>query len=119
MRSEEITTPKGDTWLNTLPVLDSDGVAYDLTDASVTLTVKEMNDRADDDTLALFQLTLGDGIAIDSPSTGVISIEMSDERTNLLAAGKSYAYDVQIRKNQQTFTPIGGKLVVTRDITRS
>jgi hypothetical protein len=118
MNQEQISFARGDTYLNTLPIKDQNGLPYELTDVDIWLTVKPASDRAEDDSGAIFQLTLGDGIAIDDPSTGVLTIEITDERSNMLQAEKPYNYDVQIRKNSQTFTPVGGKVLVIRDVTR-
>lgn len=119
MRTESITLPRGDTWINTLPIVDADGVAYDLTGADAWLTVKPANATATDDTDAVFQLEIGDGLTVATPSTGIIAVEITDENTALLTAGRMYRYDVQVRKGGKTFTPIGGAVVVTKDITKT
>jgi hypothetical protein len=120
MRTEPISLTKGDTWINTLPITESDGSAYDLTGATVWLTVKAKNDTSsNDDDEALFQLIIGSGITVASPATGIIAVEITDEQTELLTAGGLYKYDVQVRKGGKTFTPIGGTVVVNRDVTRA
>lgn len=119
MNNETITTPRGDTWLNTLPITDKNGAPYDLTGALLLMTVKQTTDRSSDDALALFQLVIGDGLTVTNPLTGLVAVEISDERTALLQADTSYAYDVQVRKGNQTFTPIGGELHCTSDVTKT
>lgn len=119
MRTESITLPRGDTWLNTLPIVDADGVAYDLTGASIWLTIKERSDDAPDDADAIIQLEVGSGLTVATPSNGIVAVEITDEDTALLTPGRSYRYDVQVRKGGKTFTPIGGAVVVTKDITKT
>jgi hypothetical protein len=119
MRTEPLTIIRGDTYLNTLPIAEPDGSAYDLTGASVWLTVKPKGSRTDDDDDALIQLTVGDGITVADPASGEIAVKLTDEQTGELAADTTYRYDLQIRKGGDTFTPIGGPLVVLRDTTRA
>jgi hypothetical protein len=118
--TEPITVTRGDTWgPAVLPLTNKrDGSPYNLSGATVVLTVKRRNDRSNDDDDALFQLTAGDGIEIDEPDPGSITVEISDENTELLEAETTYRYDVQIRRSGTTRTPIGGPLIVTRDVTR-
>lgn len=111
----------GATWgPHTLPLTNrDDGLPYDFTGADVVLTVKRRTDRRGDDAGALFQLTVGDGITIDDPESGVMTVTITDERTDALEAGTTYRYDVRVRKDGRTDKPIGGPFLVAPDVTRS
>ena len=83
-RIEPITLPRGDTWLNTLPVKNRDGTPYDLTGASLWLTIKPRHSRDTDDSDALIQMTVGTGITVPAPTTGELAVEITDEQTATL-----------------------------------
>lgn len=119
MITEALTITKGDTWPNTLPITKRDGSPYDLTGATVWLTVKDEFDTADDDAGGIFQLGVGTGLTVSAPATGIVAVEIADTQTDLLDPERTYRYDVQVRKGGKTFTPIGGRLTVTRDTTRA
>lgn len=121
MRIQPITITKGDTWPNTLsPITNRDtGAVENLTGATIWLTIKEEFDDADDDAAAVVQLGVGTGLTVADPASGIVAVEIPDEDTDLLDPGTTYRYDVQVRKGGKTFTPIGGRLTVTRDTTRA
>lgn len=119
MVTEALTITKGDTWPNTLPITQRDGTPYDLTGATVWLTIKDRNDNTDADANAIIQLGVGSGLTVSAPATGVVAVELTDAQTGALLVGPKYKYDVQVRKGGKTFTPIGGLITVERDTTRS
>lgn len=116
-----ISIRRGDTWgPATSPITDEDtGEPYDFTGATVTMTIKRRNDYSDDDSDALIALTVGDGITVDDPDPGDLTVEISDEETETLEAETVYRYDVQIEKGGKKRTVLGGLVVVSRDTTRA
>lgn len=114
---ESFSVYKGATCLKMLTVVEEDGGVYDLTGASVWLTVKEVADTASNDLAALFQLTVGDGLTVSAPATGVVAVEISSTRTDTLTAGRTYKYDVQVRKSSKTFPAIEGRIGVRARVT--
>lgn len=115
MHQQTIIIDGRTSWPTTLPVLDEFGAAYDLTGATLAMTVKQRNDRRGDDDNAVLTLTLGAGLTVASPATGVVSIEITDEQTALIDPG-TYLYDVRVEKSGRRFVPIGGHMVINRAV---
>ena len=119
--SANLTVKRGDTYTNTLTVLDINDLAYDLTGATVWFTVKRRNDAASNDDDALVKLYwvsggASDGITITDPDSGIMEVEISATDTAALDP-TLYAYDVQIAKAGDVYTPVIGTISVQRDIT--
>lgn len=121
--SDDLDVIRGDTFTGSLTITDTDGSVYDLTGATVWLTIKRANDRSSDDTDALVKLYWVDGgassgIAVATPTSGVIAITIPAASTDLLIPGQGYRYDVQVLKAGTVGTPKRGEVNVVFDTTR-
>lgn len=105
--NDQITVTAGDDRDLTLTLTDIDGDPIDLTGASVWFTVEH-----------LFQKTIGDGIVVSAPLTGVATISVSAADTSGVSARTTYRYDVQVRTALgKTKTPIMGTFIIRPDVT--
>jgi hypothetical protein len=113
---QRLRQERGDQWDFTLQVIDGNGDAYDLSAASVWLTLKALPTDPDPGVL---QLTIGNGITVPTPATGEIVIQTAADQTDIDPA--TYFYDVQIQKSgwNGPKTTQKGQFVVTQDITLS
>ena len=93
----EVQVPRGDAYTLTVSIVDADGdpvnlTAYTAEGASIKLTVKAQEHRADDDDAnALFQVT-GECAA---PTTGVVTFALTAAHTEAASLGVVYDADVQ------------------------
>jgi len=102
-----ITMTRGDTRTLTLTLTDADGDPYDLTGAAVRFTVEGIVDKS-----------LGDGIAVASPATGVAVITINPADTENANGRHSYPYDVEVTFADGTvITPILGRFVLRPDVS--
>lgn len=105
---------RGDTLIIEVSVYDSDGKVFDLTNATLTFTVKSRID--DPDSNASIQISQTDHI---DAKAGKTIIKVPAELTQQLAAGKTYLYDIQLKKDDIIATINIGSFKVVPDITRS
>lgn len=105
---QDITAIRGDTVALSVTVTDSAGLAYDLTGAAVVMTVGD-----------LFSKSVGDGITVAAPATGVASIAVDPADTQDAPDQRvAYPYDVQITlADGSVKTPIRGQFIVLPDVT--
>ena len=104
----DITMTRGDTRTLTLTLTDAVGDPYDLTGAAVTLTVGD-----------LFAKTVGDGIVVTTPATGVATITVAPADTETAGNRRSYPYDVEVIFADGTvITPVLGRFVIRPDVTQ-
>lgn len=105
---ENIVVTRGDSREFNVTFTDSAGDPYDLTDAGITFTVGN-----------LITKTLGDGIAVSDPQTGVATITLEPEDTEGASDSRtSYPYDVEIvLADGRVKTPIRGRFIVVPDVT--
>ena len=110
---------RGDLETYTLTLKDAAGAALDLTGASLWFTVKR--GISDADASAVFQKTLGTGIVVAAPLTGVAVITVLAANTAALGdAAVTLLYDVQVKlADGSTKTPLSGEFRVTPDVTRA
>lgn len=102
-----ITMTRGDTRTLTLTLTDSDGDPYDLTGATVRMSVGSLFDKGP-----------SDGIVVSAPLTGVAVITVNPDDTEGASARRSYPYDVEVTFADGTvITPILGRFVVRADVT--
>lgn len=103
----KITMTRGDTRTLTLTLTDAAGDPYDLTGATVRMTVGDLFDKA-----------IGDGIAVASPATGVAVITVNPDDTENANGRRSYPYDVEVTFVDGTVvTPILGRFVLRPDVS--
>lgn len=119
----DLTIVRGDTYVRELAILAANGAAYDLTGATVWVTVKPRGDTAADDAGAVASLYwvfggASSGIAVADPTTGVLTVTIPAAATAGMTAGERlYRYDVQVSKAGAVATPITGTITVLRDTT--
>ena len=99
---------RGDSHTFTLTLTDTAGAPLDLTDADLTFTVKDM-----------FAKTVGAGITVSAPLTGVATVEVDPADTEGAPDyRREYRYDTQVDLSDGTrVTPIRGKFIVLPDVT--
>lgn len=99
---------RGDTNEFELTLTDNAGDPFDLTDADITMTVGD-----------LFTKTIGSGITVSAPLTGVASIVVGPEDTEGAPDVRvAYSYDVQVTlADGRIKTPVRGRFVVVPDVT--
>lgn len=99
------------TSINVGPIQDDDGVIKDITDFTVTLTVKKTNTEIAD-AQALMQVfgTIVSGVG------GTARIDISATNSNIPAG--NYFYDIQINDDTtEVYTVAYGNFIVLQDIT--
>ena len=108
MNQNQLVMTRGDTRTFTVTMTDSAGDPYDLTDADVAFTVGD-----------LFDKSVGDGIAVDDPESGVAVITVGPTDTESASdTRRAYHYDVQVTLSDGSVkTPLRGLFVVTPDVT--
>ena len=107
MSYRQITMIRGDTRVFTVTMTNDAGAPLDLTDAEIAFTVDD-----------LFDKSLGDGIAVADPETGIATITIDPADTSSSDARRAYSYDVQVTlEDGSVKTPLRGQFVVTPDVT--
>jgi hypothetical protein len=106
---EDITVIRGDSVTLVVTVTDAAGLAYDLTGAAVAFTVGTIG----------IEKTVGAGITVSTPATGVASIAVGPTDTEDAPDQRTaYPYDVQITlADGSAKTPIRGLFIVLPDVT--
>jgi len=104
----QLTMTRGDTRTFTVTMTDAVGAPFDLTDADVAFSVED-----------LFSKSVGDGIVVADPETGVAVITVNPADTEGVEdRRRSYRYDVQLTlADGSVKTPLRGQFVVTPDVT--
>lgn len=107
---------RGDTLSFTLTVTQS-GAAYNLTGASIRMTAKWA--YGDADNAAVFTRTIGSGITVASPATGIATVALTAANTSSLPANPvQLVYDIQVTDSSgNIFTVVDGLLTVTPDVS--
>lgn len=118
-----LTIKRGDTWTRTATLYNPTGSAYDLTGCTVWWTLKDQSDNRSDDTEAVAKLYwisggASSGITVAAPTSGAISVALTAVQTAALEAGKSYKFDVQVKKANGDIETAGeGFAMVEGDVT--
>ena len=97
--------------------LTEDGGAMDLTGAALRFTVKRA--VADLDINAVVSKTLGSGITVAAPLTGVCVVALAAADTAGLEGSLRLPFDLQVTRGGRTRTVVVGDLVVIPDVSRS
>ena len=108
-RMNTITMTRGDTRTLTLTLTDAEAAPYDLTGASLRFTVGD-----------LFDKSIGDGIVVADPDSGVAVITINPADTEDTSDRRhSHPYDLQVTFVDGTvITPILGRFVLRPDVTQ-
>lgn len=111
-----LSMTRGDTLQFTLTVTQS-GAAYNLTGCSIRMTAKY--DPTDLDASKVFVRTVGSGITVASPTTGIAAVALTAANTSSLpAAPVNLYYDIQVTDGSSNiFTVVSGTLQVLPDIS--
>jgi len=107
---------RGDTAVFDL-ALESDDGPYDLAGCQLYFTAKRSLDDADG-AAGGFQLTLDNGITVDTPSSGMAVIRFSRTITAQFD-GRTLTWDLQVTSGEDTDTPLRGTITFVRDVTRA
>lgn len=104
----DLSLIRGDSSELSLTLTDNAGDPYDLTDATVIMTVDD-----------LFEKSIGSGITVDDPTSGVAAITVDPADTEDAPDARcAYRYDVQVTLSDGSIkTPVRGLFVVIPDVT--
>jgi hypothetical protein len=98
---------RGDTRIFTIALTDAGGAAIDLTDTDVWFSVS-----------GAFTKTLGDGVAITDPTSGIALVTVEPADTEAMRGRTVRRFDVQLKLSDGSIrTPIRGRFVVLPDVT--
>ena len=102
---------RGSTFSSDVTVKDSDGNVFDLTGYSATASLAKGYDSS-------FYTRTSFTCTITTPSTGIITLELTADQTNALESGR-YVYDLEIlRTSDSTITRvIEGIVTVSPSVT--
>ncbi len=114
---------RGDSKEQIWTIKDPAGAAYNLTGCTLWFTLKASPLDADNlAVLAQHWVSGGtaSGIAVASPVTGIATHTIMAAESAALTAGRSYAYDIQLKDAAGKVTTIeSGWMAVERDVTIS
>ena len=113
MEDQYITMTKGDTLSFNVELYDVDGELYDIDLTSAYFTCKKT--MSEEDSIPVFQKTLGDGIS--KLDTGLYVVRVAPDDTKELEAGQYY-YDLRLVVDQDVYTPMKGILEIDRTATK-
>lgn len=111
MEDTHITMIKGDTLSVGIKLVDENNnpITDDLKDISMTCRDSENSD------IIIFNKHIGNGIT--KSNEGEYVIRVAPEDTENVEAGK-YVYDVELRTNEDVFTPLKGILTIDDDVSK-
>ena len=104
MATQDISIYRGDT-ASVICVVKMNGVAFDLTDYTMELNVKENYEKPDTDII----FTVSASIAIPTNGTGIFSLDT----THTSRICKKYVYDIKIYKLDAYNEPLDVKTLKT------
>ena len=105
---------KGDTKTIEVTAKNQDGIAVDITGASIKFTVK--TNATDTDAQAKFQKTTTLGITITDATNGKFEIAISPSDTSGLSAGE-FVFDIQLNISGAIFTIAKDIFLLKQDVT--
>jgi len=117
----DILIHRGDDRAITATIVDEAGVAVDITGATMTWTVVNIDPNLSPSqpkkgAVALFAAkTVGSGITILTPTSGTIQIVLDSDDTVGLAAPKEYYHELQMVLATLTTTIMYGKFELVRE----
>jgi hypothetical protein len=102
---------EGDEYAFTVTVkVPPDGVALNITGATVTMTARTAFDAA-----AVFTKTVGDGITLTTPTSGIMDIVIpGTDTTNL--GGTALFYDIEVIVGGLTHTVLRGSIDIRQGV---
>lgn len=109
-----ITAYRGITWQLLITYRDENGQGIDLTGYQAKMQVR-VNKYATD---VIVELSDGNGITLNSPATGDLSLILTDVQTNAIAAG-DYEYDLILTDTAATkLLLVKGAFTVKQPVTQ-
>lgn len=113
MSGSDIETYRGDDLKLVVSFAQEDGTVYDLTGATLFLTIKKS--ISDTDAEAIYRDTI---TSFDDPTSGSQDIVIPNTTTDNFVI-TSYVYDIQLKESDGSIkTVIKGKILVDLDVTR-
>lgn len=118
MTNPRLELVRGRTARYQVSITDDSGAAVDLTGASVFFTVRKTLTSSPDDSDALLQAIIGDGISVTSAPGGTVQIVIAQAKTRNLVPG-AYCFDLTvITAGGDTITPAMGQFIIKGEVTR-
>jgi len=115
---ENINVFRGDSKTIEKTLVDSDGVAVDITSAEFRFSVKKDRLLADTDALISKDNVGGGGITIVDATTGKFKVEIDAADTAIEA--RDYQYDIQIKESTNKVTTMfTGIFTIELDVTKT
>ena len=113
MQQQQLTMYRGNTMVFDFAITVG-GNPVDLTDAGLWFTAK----TSPTSTAAVFQKTLGQGITVTDPASGIGLIQLAPSDTSGLASRQAQLYfDLEVELAGTVHTVAAGRLVVEPDVT--
>ncbi len=109
-----LTITRGDTLVHRITVKNTDETAKDITGATVRYTVRE---RTYDGTQVL-QKTVGSGIVLTTPASGILDVTLLNADTSALSPGLTYVYDCELTLSGQVQTVQSGVITIIGDVSQ-
>ena len=111
-----LTIRQGATFQLRATVKTSAGTAVNITGYDARMQIRR--GFADDDAEVLVDLTVGDGITLTTPASGILDVVISADDTEDLPGGR-WRYDLEIESAGGVVTRIlEGNATVSREVTR-
>ena len=109
-----LTITRGDTVIHRITVKNTDETAKDITGATARYTIRPEN-YAESQVL---QKTVGSGIALTTPLSGILDVTLSSADTATLAPAIKYVYDCEVTLSGQVSTVQTGTITVAGDVSQ-
>jgi len=108
MTQVNFTAKQGDTLTRTVTITDADGVAVNITGATLTLHIRAKGSTSDAITAPTLSLT--------TPASGIATMTISATDTALLSAATTYLFEIEmVDSGGAITTPLDGLLYVQED----
>jgi hypothetical protein len=108
------TLTRGDTFIHRITVKNTDETAKDITGATVRYTLRERTYAG----TQVLQKTVGSGIALTTPASGVLDVTLSSADTATLSPTITYVYDCELTLSGQVQTVQSGRIGVIGDVSQ-
>jgi hypothetical protein len=104
-----LTIKQGDDFSKVLTITDDDGVALDITGATLTFHLRAPGATTD-------AITPAPTLTLTTPASGIATLALTDTQTAALTAGRTYTYEVELVDGTGLIsTPVEGLALVTGD----
>ena len=110
---DNATLTRGDTFVHRITVKNSDETLKNITGATVRYTIREQWYGG----TQILQKTVGSGIQLTTPASGVLDVTITDTETDGLLPGIRYLYDCEVLISGQRQTVQTGEVTVLADVS--